>query len=37
MSGDAFAEKLEWFKRNEKPEIVLLIADDPQLIRIHPP
>ena len=34
MRGDAFAEKLEWFKRNEKPEVVLLIAEDPQLIRI---
>ena len=34
MSEDVFAEKLEWFKQNEKPEVVLLIADNPQLIRI---
>ena len=34
MSEDLFAEKLDWFKENEKPEVVLLIADDPQLIRI---
>ena len=29
-----FADKLEWFKSNEKPEVVLLIADDPQKIKI---
>ncbi len=34
MSDDTFAEKLEWFKQNEKPEVVLLIADNAQLIRI---
>ena len=34
MSDDTFAEKLEWFKQNEKPEGVLLIADNAQLIRI---
>ena len=32
MSDDTFAEKLEWFKWNEKPEVVLLIADSSQLI-----
>jgi hypothetical protein len=26
--NDAFVERLEWFKANEKPEVVLLIADD---------
>ncbi len=34
MSGDVFAQKLEWFKQNEKPEVVLLIADNPELIKI---
>ena len=34
MSEDAFTEKLEWFKQNEKPEVVLLIADNSQLIQI---
>ena len=34
MSDDTFAEKLEWFKQNEKPEVVLLIADNSQLIQI---
>lgn len=28
-----FSEKIEWFKSNEKPEVVLLIADDPQKIK----
>ncbi|MHC5055853.1 MAG: hypothetical protein ACYTKD_14170 [Planctomycetota bacterium] len=34
MSVDAFDGKLAWFKENEKPEAVLLIADDQKLIRI---
>ena len=34
MSGDAFVEKLEWFKQNEKPEVVLLVADSPGLVKI---
>ncbi len=29
-----FTEKLTWFKQNEKPEAVLMIADSPELIRI---
>ena len=32
--NDLFSQKLEWFKANEKPEVVLLIADDPQKIRL---
>ena len=28
MNADLFTEKLEWFKQNEKPEVVLLIADN---------
>jgi len=31
---DLFIEKLAWFKQNEKPEIVLLIADEPECIKI---
>jgi hypothetical protein len=34
MSVTVFAEKLAYFKKNEKPEIVLLIADNPELIKI---
>ncbi len=34
MSEDIYAEKLAWFKQNEKPEVVLLIADNPELTRI---
>lgn len=29
-----FAKKLAYFKQNEKPEVVLLIADNPELIKI---
>lgn len=29
-----FAEKLAYFKQNEKPEVVLLVADNPELIKI---
>jgi len=31
---DVYTEKLAWFKQNEKPEAVLLIADNPELIKI---
>jgi len=34
MTEDLFAEKLNWFKQNEKPEVVLVIADNPELIKI---
>ncbi len=34
MSESAFVEKLNWFKQNEKPEAVLVIADNPELIKI---
>ncbi len=34
MNEDVFAEKLAQFKQNEKPEVVLLIADNQELIRI---
>jgi hypothetical protein len=34
MSDDLYAEKLAWFKQNERPEVVLLIADNPELARI---
>jgi hypothetical protein len=32
--SDLFIEKLAWFKQNEKPEAVLLIADEPERIKI---
>ena len=31
---DLFIEKLAWFKQNEKPEAVLLLADEPERIKI---
>jgi hypothetical protein len=34
LSADQYAEKLAHFKENEKPEVVLLIADDIDLIKI---
>jgi hypothetical protein len=34
MSENLFAEKLAWFKQNEKPETVLAIADNHDLIKI---
>ena len=34
ISETIFAEKLAYFKQNEKPEVVLLIADNPELIKI---
>ena len=29
-----YSEKLAWFKQNEKPEVVLVIADNVELIKI---
>lgn len=34
MSKELFVEKLNWFKQNERPETVLVIADNPELIKI---
>ena len=34
MAEDLYAEKLNWFKQNEKPEVVLLLADNPELVKI---
>jgi len=34
MPEDLFAEKLAWFKQNEKPEVVLLLADNTDLVKI---
>ncbi len=34
MSEDLYAEKLAWFKRNEKPEVVLLVADNPERVKL---
>jgi hypothetical protein len=34
MSENLFVEKLAWFKQNEKPEAVLVIADNHELIKI---
>ncbi len=34
MNEDLYAEKLAWFKQNERPETVLLVADNPERIRI---
>jgi hypothetical protein len=34
MGEDLYAEKLAHFKENEKPEVVLLVADEPHLINI---
>jgi len=34
MGENLFSEKLTWFKENEKPEVVLLVADDPKKIRV---
>ena len=34
MIEDLYAEKLNWFKQNERPEVVLLLADNPDLIKI---
>jgi hypothetical protein len=34
MNGETYAEKLTWFKENERPEAVLRIVDEPELIKI---
>ncbi|MBI4337880.1 MAG: hypothetical protein HY683_08660 [Chloroflexi bacterium] len=34
MNNDPYAEKLASFKQNEKPEVVLLVADNPELIKV---
>lgn len=34
MFSALFAENLNYFKQNEKPETVLLVADNPELIKI---
>jgi len=34
VNRDVYAEKLNWFKENERPEAVLRIADEPELIKI---
>jgi hypothetical protein len=34
MNESVYAEKLTWFKQNEKPETVLIITDNPELIKI---
>ena len=34
MGENLWVEKLAWFKHNEKPEVVLVMADTPELIKI---
>jgi hypothetical protein len=34
VSETLYTEKLNWFKQNEKPEAVLMIANNPELIKI---
>lgn len=34
MNNDLFTEKLNWFKQNERPEVVLLVAVNPDRIQI---
>jgi hypothetical protein len=34
MGEDFWTEKLAWFKQNEKPETVLVVADNPELVKI---
>jgi len=34
MSKNLYAEKLSWFKQNEKPETVLLVADNPECVKL---
>ena len=34
MDEDLFTEKLAWFKQNERPEVVLVVADNTELIKI---
>jgi len=34
MVEDIYSENLNWFKKNEKPEVVLLLAEKPELVKI---
>ena len=34
MTEDFYSEKLSWFKQNEKPEVVLLVADNLERIKL---
>ncbi len=34
MTEDVYAQKLAWLKRNERPEAVLVVADDPECTKI---
>lgn len=34
MNDGLYAHRLSWFKQNEKPEAVLLVADNPERIKI---
>jgi hypothetical protein len=34
MKEDLYTKKLAWFKQNERPENVLLVADNPERIKI---
>jgi len=34
VKEDLYAQKLAWFKENERPEVVLVVADDPERIKI---
>ena len=34
MGENFYVDKLAWFKQNEKPEVVLMLADDPERIGI---
>jgi len=34
LENDLFDEKLEWFKKNEKPETVLVVGEDEALTKI---
>ena len=34
MNENLYTEKLAWFKQNERPEAVLVVADNPELIKI---
>ncbi len=34
MNVDLYTEKLAWFKQNERPEVVLMMADNPEFVKI---
>ena len=34
MNVDLYTEKLAWFKQNERPEVVLVMADNPEFVKI---